>query len=478
MRDSDEAHPNRSLGYFISRPLHLALKDSYPSLNPVPENYFAAVLRKKVAANSTLGATFTAATPMAPSCTEEQANLPDEVRPLSCDELGGNALAVDWNLRTVDSQWGLLGQLDASQSIAGSPSRVLKDGTVLHPGDFGFGSYLAGGKLGGEPLRFELRYEFASPKLDLNATGFQPNQNIHELRTTLSFVRPSGFGPLRSFDSYLALEKGWSSDKRFVDRGLTLSAGANAILRSFHSIGWNASFEVPQFDIREVGSTGIPYQRPNVVSFSLLGESDANRAISVGGYLGLAWRPNATLPVSSVGYNGYFHIVAHPHPSLEERLDLGVDYTPHGARYVDTVGADRFIFGLLDSRLLSVTLRHQMVLAPTLTIQAYAQLFTDFGRYGPFYTAVSQGQPIRISDLSPTDYSSDPSFHSAVLNLTLVLRWEYRLGSTLFLVYTRAQSALPPAAGAPTPATLLPVGLGPGPTSDVFLLKWSYRLHL
>src|SRR5262249_8977925 len=300
-------------------------------------------------------------------------------------------------------------------------------------------------------------YDFAYPKLDLNATGFQPNQNIHDLRATLSFVRPSGFGPVRSFYSYLLLDKGWSSDKRFVDRGFNVSAGANAILRSFHSIGWNATFDVPQFDIREVGFTGIPYQRPNVAYFSLLGQSDGNRAVSVGGSLGLSWRPNPMLPASSLGYNGNLKIVIHPSPSLETQLETALDYTPHGARYVDTLAADRFIFGILHSRVLSLTLRQQIVLSPTLTIQAYAQLFTDFGRYGPFYAAVSQGQPIRISDLVPTEYSPDPSFHTAVLNLNLVLRWEYRLGSTLFLVYTRSHSALPPPPRAPIPPTLLPV---------------------
>jgi len=472
--NNDEANPNRGLGYFTSRPLHVGLKDSFPPLEPVPENYFAAVLRKKVGANSTLGTSFAAATPIAPRCTENQANLPDEQRPAYCDERGGNALAFDWNLRTANSQWLLLGQVDASQSIGGSPTRTLKDGTIIRPGDFGFGSYLSGGKFGGEPFRFELRYDFASPKLDLNATGYQPNQNIHDLRATLNFVRPSGFGPLRSFYSYLLIDKGWSSDQRFVDRGLSVSAGANAILRSFHSIGWNATFDVPQFDIREVGFTGIPYQRPNVAYFSILGQSDANRAVSVGGSLGLGWRPNPMLPVSSVGYNGNFRIVVHPHPSLEGQLEVGLDYTPHGARYVDTLGADQFIFGILDSRVLSLTLRQQVVLSPTLTIQAYAQLFTDYGRYGPFYSAQSQGQPIRISDLVPTEYPSDPSFHTAVLNLNLVLRWEYRLGSTLFLVYTRSQSALPPRPGEPIPATLSPAGLGAGPATDVFLLKWSY----
>lgn len=470
----DEANPNRELAYSIARPLHLGLKDSLPSLDPVTENYFAAVLRKKVAINSSVGTMFAAATPIAPRCTEDQANLSDADRPAYCDAHGGNAAAVDWNLRTNDSEWLLLGQAAASQSIAGSPARVLRDGTIVRPGDLGYGAYLTGGKLGGEPVRFDLRYEFASPRLDLNATGFQPNQNIHSVRGNLGFVRPTGFGKLRSFFSNLSIVKSWSSDGRFVDRGFNVSANANAVVAGFHTIGLTASFDVPQFDIREVGRTGIPYQRPNAAFFNMSGQTDPNRAVALNGFVGLGWRPNPMLPVSSVGYGGDLRIVIHPHPNLETQLEVNLDYTPHGARYVDTVGSDQFIFGILESRLLSFILRQQWVLTPTLTLQAYAQLFTDYGRYGPFYSAISQGQPIRISDLTPTSYSSDPSFHNSVLNLNLVLRWEYRLGSTLFVVYTRSQSELPTASGSPIPTTLFPARLGPGPTTDVFLVKWSY----
>jgi hypothetical protein len=368
----------------------------------------------------------------------------------------------------------LLGQVDASQSIAGSEARKLKDGTLIRRGDFGYGAYLTGGKLGGEPFRFDLRYEFASPKLDLNATGFQPNQNVHGATAALGFVRPSGLGLLKSFTSRLQFAKSWSSDGRYVDRGFNVVAIANAVLPGFHAVGLRSTLDVPQFDIREVGSTGIPYQRPAVTFFSVTGQTDPNRAISVSGNAGVGWRINPILPVSRIGYGGNLRIVGNPHPSVETQFETGVDYTPHGARYVDSVGTDRFIFGILDARLLSFTLRQQLVLSPTLTIQAYAQLFSAFGRYGPFYVAASQGSPIRISDLAPTEYAPNPSFRSSVLNVNLVVRWEYRIGSTLFLVYTRAQSALPSPSDAPIPTTLLPVGLGAGPTTEVFLIKWSY----
>jgi hypothetical protein len=55
-----------------------------------------------------------------------------------------------------------------------------------------------------------------------------------------------------------------------------------------------------------------------------------------------------------------------------------------------------------------------------------------------------------------------------------VLRWEWRLGSTLYLVYTRAATEPGLAAGEPPSSHLGPVGLGRGPTTDTFLLKWGW----
>jgi hypothetical protein len=135
----------------------------------------------------------------------------------------------------------------------------------------------------------------------------------------------------------------------------------------------------------------------------------------------------------------------------------------------------QYFFGDLRSEYLSLTLRQQWVVTPKLTLQAYAQLFTAFGRYGAFYEAQASDSPIRVDrDLVPSTYVGSPGFHEAALNLNLVLRWEYRLGSTLFFVYTHGQQEGPPAEGVTPPATLWPGHLLSGPASEAFLVKWSY----
>jgi len=471
---ADEAMPDRHFALSIARPLHFAFRDSFASLTPVPENFFSAVARKKLASNSTVGATLALATPIAPRCTEDESDLDDAVRPATCDVKGGNAAAIDWNLRSANAEWVLLGQVDASQVVGGSPRRTLRDGTLLHPRDRGYGTYVTAGKLGGEPLRFDLRYEYETPRLELNATGFQPNQNVQSVRANLGYVRPAGFGRLHNFYSNLTVAKSWSTDGRNIDRGYGIGLGANAVLPGFHSVGVNVSYDDPRFDIREVSTTGIPFQRQPVVFFGPYGQTDTNRMFSVNGSFGIGWRPKLEVPAARFGYGGGVRLLARPHPNVETQLEASFDYTPYGARYVDALGSDQYVFGILDARVLSVILRQQVVLSPRLTVQAYAQLFSAFGQYGQFYVARSQGEPIHIADLQPTTYGGNPNFHNSALNLNVVLRWEYRLGSTLFLVYTRSQSELPVPSDVVAPATLLPSRLGAGPATDVFLLKWSY----
>lgn len=67
----------------------------------------------------------------------------------------------------------------------------------------------------------------------------------------------------------------------------------------------------------------------------------------------------------------------------------------------------------------------------------------------------------------------NPDFSDAALNANIVLRWEYLLGSTIYLVYTRAQSPrielLPGQRGGVDIG-----GLGRAPATDTVLLKLSY----
>ena len=67
----------------------------------------------------------------------------------------------------------------------------------------------------------------------------------------------------------------------------------------------------------------------------------------------------------------------------------------------------------------------------------------------------------------------NPDIEDAALNVNLVFRWEFLLGSTLYLVYTHSQS--PNLTLMPGEIGNLSFGaLGRAPSADIVLLKLAY----
>ena len=175
------------------------------------------------------------------------------------------------------------------------------------------------------------------------------------------------------------------------------------------------------------------------------------------------------------GWGSDATVVWQPISALETRLDGSIGHKPQGARYIDSRGANEAVFGWQDPWFLSVTLRQQVVLTPRLTFQVYAQLFSGAVRYGPFYSASLTGRArVPLDALALTDYDGNANGHGSTLNLNAVLRWEYRLGSTLFFVYTHSQQERALAQGELPSATLAPNGLFKGPANDTFMIKFTY----
>src|ERR1051325_7864673 len=104
--------------------------------------------------------------------------------------------------------------------------------------------------------------------------------------------------------------------------------------------------------------------------------------------------------------------------------------------------AGTYVFGRLSARNVGATLRASYTFTPRLSLQAFGQLFLAAEHYRDFSTAAMTAVPSRIhlGDLTPlATPPTHADFQQAALNANVVLRWEYRLGSTLFLVYSRSQ---------------------------------------
>ena len=173
-----------------------------------------------------------------------------------------------------------------------------------------------------------------------------------------------------------------------------------------------------------------------------------------------------------------------PSPAIE------LDIMPHAnfgfgdPRWYDTHdngdGTNTYFFADLDSREFDVTLRGTYTFTPTLTLQAYAQLFLAGGHYGQTTSVIGRGKgsELPFSAFLPSAMPSGdaPDFRDGAINVNLVLRWEFLPGSTILGVYTHAQGQTaydPTTEGFGRPSITRFSG---GPATDLFLIKLSLLL--
>jgi len=123
------------------------------------------------------------------------------------------------------------------------------------------------------------------------------------------------------------------------------------------------------------------------------------------------------------------------------------------ARPQDDAGVRHYVYGDLDQRTVGMSVRMSQTFTPTLSLQLYAQPFISAGSFTD-YLQVADPRAKRFSDrfqpLTPTrnddgDFEAngvawgDPNFDYRAFNLNAVLRWEYRLGSTMYFAWSHSR---------------------------------------
>jgi hypothetical protein len=109
-------------------------------------------------------------------------------------------------------------------------------------------------------------------------------------------------------------------------------------------------------------------------------------------------------------------------------------------RNVDTDGdgAVDHVYGTLTRDVVDITLRSTYAFSRDLTIQAYLQPFVAVGDYANIRRLA---RPLSY-DFEPVAIDDNPDFNRKSLRGNVVMRWEFRPGSTLFFVWDLSQTDL------------------------------------
>jgi hypothetical protein len=243
-------------------------------------------------------------------------------------------------------------------------------------------------------------------------------------------VFASSFGTFRNF-WFFNLNGGYSA--QVIDDRLTRGGPLSLIPQ-----GWFAN-------------AGLQTDQRKAVTGGVFGSS--NRDVSGG------WSWSAS-PQVSVRPSGALSL------SLSPNFSGGRSSAQFVQRVPDTLAArtfgTRYVFAQLRQHELDLALRLDATVSPTLSLQVYAQPFTFVGEYGGYkelaaprtfrfdaygqangssitYDATAGTYTVHPEGAQPADSFTiaNPSFRTRSVRINAVLRWEYRPGSTLFIVWTQ-----------------------------------------
>jgi hypothetical protein len=294
------------------------------------------------------------------------------------------------------------------------------------------------GKIRGEQTRFNVNVSYRSPGFDVNDLGFIQRADAISQNAWFQIRRPRPGRILRDLNVNF---NQWSH--RNFDGDLTnlgTNVNANASFTNLWSAG--GGFRVNRGTVDDRLTRGGP-----------AGIIDRNQG-------GWQWfNTNDRKPVSfhwdsSFGWNVDGSSGFDLNPRIQLRpgsalgVELGMAYSKNNdqAQWVsrfDEGGRTHYVFGELRQRTSSMTFRVNYTLTPNLSVQLYGQPFVSAGRYERFKEMVDGRAPFE-SRFVPFAYPESADFKVLSFRTTNVMRWEYKPGSTLFVVWQQGREGFSP----------------------------------
>jgi hypothetical protein len=137
----------------------------------------------------------------------------------------------------------------------------------------------------------------------------------------------------------------------------------------------------------------------------------------------------------------------------------------------------RYVFGRLKQRTVAFTFRVNYTLTPNLSIQSYAEPFVSAGDYLNYKQLVDGRAAEYQNRYAPYDaYTGNADFNYRSFRTTNVLRWEYKPGSTLFVVWQQGREGDEDFGDFKFGRDF--GGVFSAPSQNVFLVKLTYWLNM
>lgn len=322
----------------------------------------------------------------------------------------------------------------------------------------GYGGTVKFGKSSKKRLQFETSMTVRSPGLEFNDIGYMRYSDvIHHGSWVAYYIR----NPFAIFNNFFLNTNYWVY---WNFGGKLLSTNTNM---NFHTTFKNKWFMNGNFNRQSQNTSttllrgGPSFISPGNQSFNLnLGTNESKKLMVFFGH----YRGSADVnSMRAQEYYGQINFKPTNSLSISFEPDYGIQH--EDLQYVNIVssnGTPLYLFGKLDQKTFSFTMRVNYTVNPELSIEYYGQPFIAAGKYSAFKKIVDpiastyrqrfyQYTPAELTfDESENTYSiidggnfsfDNPDFNFRQFRSNLVVRWEYSPGSTLYLVWSQGRTS-------------------------------------
>jgi hypothetical protein len=367
----------------------------------------------------------------------------------------------------------------------------------------GFGGYSRMAKTSGNWL-WETAVNYRSPGFEVNDLAFNTRSDYFWMNANLfrTFRKPTAL--YRQLDFIVGAQQQYNFDGDMTDRQMQLWSGTQ--LRNYW---WISGFVFRRTDVHDdrLLRGGPVVRRPGMWYTGWNIDTDSRKPVVVGFY--------PYYYKTDDGYSSYslqFNVRTKPASNIDLAISPYYSKTRSSRQYVRAVTdptavafyGRRYLFADLDQQSFGFDTRLNVTFSPELTLELYAQPFissADYARFKEIAAPRSQetvvfgedagtvtpvenaGGEVSRYDIDPDGAGpapliqlQNPNFNLSSLRGNAVLRWEYRPGSTLFLVWTRQGSDFTPFTGDLRLSRDLD-RLFDAETDNVFLVKLTYWLN-
>ncbi|MEP7345079.1 MAG: DUF5916 domain-containing protein [Gemmatimonadaceae bacterium] len=300
------------------------------------------------------------------------------------------------------------------------------------------------GKYGGGITRFESSIVMQSAGFEVNDIGFLRRADITDWSTWAALSFRNARGIYRWAQINGNHWETWNTSGTRLENALNVNGHMG--LNNNWDVHLGSTFGRLTESYCDRCTRGGPSLRQSRGIFPWGGvNTDSRKTVSGGMWVNLSYTDEG----KSHGANFNPYVNFRISPRLQANVGAGISQDHNNTQwygnFTDTIAstiATHYTFARLNQRTMSMNTRLNYTVTPDLTFEFYGQPFVATGRYANIREVSAAPGAAKYDDrfqpfLAPA--GSDTAFTYTQLRTNTVVRWEYRPGSTLFLVWAHGR---------------------------------------